>query len=113
MPINHWLLHTNNRCNSLYVCAYILVHCRAVAIALVSFAFQAAATSLANGSSGFGADNRPCTVSSTVRIVRAGVHLSFSVSRQMRPINSSEYAYTVDSVSRNTDKGISVNEYKV
>lgn len=38
-----------------------------------------------SGSSGFGALSRACTEIKTVRICRAGDHLSFKMSRQMRP----------------------------
>ena len=62
-PPNLWLL--------LICIAYI-----PVSMALDSFSFHVSATSLAKGSSGFGALRRAWIDSRTVRIWRAGLHLS-------------------------------------
>ena len=47
-----------------------------VSIACDSFDFHNSATSFASGSSGLGALNKACMESNTVRIWRAGLHLS-------------------------------------
>jgi len=41
--------------------------------------------SATKGSSGFGSESRLVILSSTLEIVSAGDHLSFRISRQMRP----------------------------
>ena len=52
----------------------------AVLIACCSFCFHNWATSLANGSSGFGAERSAWIDKRTVRICKAGDHLSFRIS---------------------------------
>ena len=52
----------------------------AVLIACRSFCFHSWATSLASGSSGLGAESSAWIESNTVRICRAGDHLSFRIS---------------------------------
>ena len=47
--------------------------------------FHSSATSLARGSSGLGADNKAWMESKTVLICSAGLHLSFRMSKQIRP----------------------------
>lgn len=65
--------------------AYRLVHARAVSMALLSFFFHCSATSFARGSSGLGALNNAWIDSNTVRICRAGDHLSFKMSKHILP----------------------------
>lgn len=78
----------NNYCN-LTVCqlsiAYFLVHSLAFRMASLSLIFQSSATSFANGSSGLGALSRAWIDSRTVRICRAGLHLSFKISKHILP----------------------------
>lgn len=62
--------------------AYRLVHSRAVLMASASLTFHCSATSLARGSSGLGALRRAWMESSTVRIWRAGLHLSGGYQKQ-------------------------------
>ena len=59
-----------------------------VLTAFCSFVFHASATSFASGSSGLGADSKAWMERRTVRICSAGLHLSFKMSRQMRPSRS-------------------------
>ena len=61
------------------------VHSLAVWSANFSSSFHALAIFSANGSSGLGADNSAWMDKSTVRIYNAGLHLSFRISKQMRP----------------------------
>lgn len=65
--------------------ANFCVHSLAVASAAASSSFHALAIFSARGSSGLGADSNAWMERSTVRICSAGDHLSFRMSRQMRP----------------------------
>jgi len=65
--------------------AYSLVHSFAVSTASASFVFQCLAMFSESGSSGLGALNNAWMLSKTVRIWRAGLHLSFRMSRHIRP----------------------------
>ena len=65
--------------------AYIRVHSAAVRCAAASSRFHASATPLSKGSSGFGALSSAWIDNKTVRICKAGDHLSLRMSRQMRP----------------------------
>ena len=56
--------------------AYFLVQSLAFLIASCSLIFHSSATSFAKGSSGFGAERRAWIDRSTVRICKAGLHLS-------------------------------------
>lgn len=73
------------RNHSFYFIAKFLVHSLAVSNACCSFVFQTSATLLSNGSSGFGADINAWILNNTVLICNAGLHLSFKISRQIRP----------------------------
>lgn len=68
--------------------AYLRVHSFAFRIASLSFTFHSSATSLARGSSGLGADSSAWIDRSTVRIWSAGLHLSFNMSKHIRPSRS-------------------------
>ena len=65
-----------------------------VIMAAVSFFFHASATSLASGSSGFGALRRAWMERRTVRIWRAGLHLSVTIKRKAHSIHSQNKAPT-------------------
>ena len=65
--------------------AYFCVHSFAVFIAPALSCLKCLATSSDKGSSGLGALSNACIEISTVRICSAGDHLSFRISRQMRP----------------------------
>ena len=56
--------------------AYFLVQSLAFLIASASLIFHSSATSFARGSSGFGAERSAWIDRSTVRICKAGLHLS-------------------------------------
>lgn len=57
----------------------------ALACAFGTLVFHTSAMSLAKGSSGLGIDISAWMDKSTCRICRAGLHLSFRMSKQMRP----------------------------
>ena len=66
--------------------AYFWVHSRAVASCLALSDLNTRAISGTNGSSGFGSVSREQINSNTFDTVRAGLHWSFKISRQMLPL---------------------------
>ena len=68
--------------------AYFLVQSLAFLIASASLIFHSSATSFARGSSGFGAERRAWIDRSTVRICKAGLHLSEMEDTKLVTINS-------------------------
>jgi len=68
--------------------AYVFVHSLAMAMAAFSSVSQCFAIFSESGSDGFGDESRAWMEISTVRICSAGDHLSFKMSKQMRPSES-------------------------
>ena len=77
-------LHVCDVCDH-YELANFRVHSAATLRALSSSSTQARATCSLRGSSGLGAERRAWMERRMVRIWRAGDHLSFNTSRQIRP----------------------------
>lgn len=70
-------IKNNNNINRIwFYLKNIIYYTLPLAIASGSLSFQCCATSFAKGSSGFGAERSACMERSTVRICKAGDHLS-------------------------------------
>lgn len=85
---NHWSFYFYSALCVLEAADFIAndtVNSRARRIASASSFFQTSATLLSNGSSGLGADKSAWMLNNTVRICKAGLHLSLRISRQILP----------------------------